>query len=41
MCVDVPDFWYGKVLDGLENVLDNSWWHSGYCRGQGFDQEVV
>lgn len=41
VCVDVSNFRYGKVLSGLEDVLDNSRWQSRYRWCEGIDQEVV
>lgn len=41
VCVSVTDFWYGEVLGGLEDVLDDARWHGGYCRSEGVDQKVV
>jgi hypothetical protein len=41
MCVGVSNFRYGKVLSGLEDVLEETRWHGGYRRCEGVYQEVV
>ena len=41
MCVGVTDFWYGEVLGGLKDVLNDARWDGRYRRSEGVDQKVV
>ena len=35
--MDMPDFGDGKVLSGLEDVLNYSWWNGSHRRTQRVD----